>query len=118
MTIRRIVKHVHADTQDAAGAFYSGVLGMECLMDAGWISFYGAEGRGPIQVGIATGSGSPGMDRPDMTIETDDLDGLLARCKAAGAPVEYGPADEDWGVRRFFVRDPYGTLINIMTHTA
>jgi lactoylglutathione lyase len=31
--------------------------------------------------------------------------------------VEYGPVDEPWGVRRFFVRDPAGTLVNILMHT-
>lgn len=25
-------------------------------------------------------------------------------------------ADEPWGVRRFFVRDPFGRLLNILEH--
>ena len=33
-----------------------------------------------------------------------------------GFPIEYGPVDEPWGVRRFFVRDPFGRLINILKH--
>ena len=36
--------------------------------------------------------------------------------KAAGFAVEYGPADEPWGVRRFHVRDPFGRLVNILSH--
>ncbi len=28
--------------------------------------------------------------------------------KAAGFAIEYGPTDEPWGVRRFYVRDPFG----------
>ena len=35
---------------------------------------------------------------------------------ASGIEVEYGPADEPWGVRRFFVRDPFGKLLNILQH--
>ena len=34
----------------------------------------------------------------------------------AGIPIEYGPADEPWGVRRFYVRDPFGKLVNILSH--
>lgn len=30
--------------------------------------------------------------------------------------IEYGPADESWGVRRFYVRDPFGKLVNILAH--
>ena len=27
------------------------------------------------------------------------------------------PADEPWGVRRFFLRDPAGTLVNVLVQT-
>jgi len=40
----------------------------------------------------------------------------LRRVKNAKIPIEYGPADEPWGVRRFFVRDPFGKLVNILAH--
>jgi catechol 2,3-dioxygenase-like lactoylglutathione lyase family enzyme len=33
-----------------------------------------------------------------------------------GIAIAYGPADEPWGVRRFYVRDPFGKLINILSH--
>ena len=41
----------------------------------------------------------------------------LTRVKTAKIPIEYGPVVEPWGVRRFFVRDPFGKLVNILTHT-
>ena len=40
----------------------------------------------------------------------------LEAMKTAGFPIEYGPADEPWGVRRFYVRDPFGKLVNILAH--
>jgi len=46
----------------------------------------------------------------------DDLEAALARVKSAKIPVEYGPVDESWGVRRFFVRDLFGKLVNILAH--
>jgi catechol 2,3-dioxygenase-like lactoylglutathione lyase family enzyme len=49
---------------------------------------------------------------PDLSIEVDDVDAALEGIKNAGFPIEYGPVDEPWGVRRFFVRDPLGKLVS------
>jgi uncharacterized glyoxalase superfamily protein PhnB len=54
---------------------------------------------------------------PDISVEVDNLDEVYERAVAAGFPVEYGPAIEPWGVKRFYVRDPYGRLLNILAHT-
>ncbi|MGC1135344.1 MAG: VOC family protein [Nitrososphaeraceae archaeon] len=51
-----------------------------------------------------------------MSIEVDDIETALRRVKKAGIPIEYGPESEPWGVRRFYVRDPFGKLINILQH--
>ena len=68
-----------------------------------------------VQVSIMREGGS-GTPVPDLSIEVDDVDATLEQAIAMGFPIEYGPADEDWGVRRFFVRDPFGRLVNILTH--
>ncbi|WP_292213883.1 VOC family protein, partial [Mesorhizobium sp.] len=52
----------------------------------------------------------------DLSIEVDDVDAALEAMQAAGFAIEYGPADEPWGVRRFYVRDPLGRLVNILSH--
>jgi len=33
-----------------------------------------------------------------------------------GLEIAYSMRTEEWGVRRFFVRDPNGVVINVMTH--
>lgn len=48
---------------------------------------------------------------PDLSIEVDDLDADLNRVKAENIEIEYGPVSEPWGVRRFYVRDPFGKLM-------
>jgi catechol 2,3-dioxygenase-like lactoylglutathione lyase family enzyme len=53
---------------------------------------------------------------PDISIEVDNLDEIYERVRAGGFSVEYGPVNEPWGVRRFYVRDPFGRLLNILTH--
>jgi catechol 2,3-dioxygenase-like lactoylglutathione lyase family enzyme len=67
------------------------------------------------QLSVATEGGS-GAPVPDLSIEADNLDEIYQRVLAAGLPIQYGPASEPWGVRRFFVRDPFGRLLNILAH--
>jgi catechol 2,3-dioxygenase-like lactoylglutathione lyase family enzyme len=95
---------------------WRGVLGLELLMDHGWIQTYGSQTEMTIQVSFA-GEGGSGTPVPELSIEMDDADAALKRMTAAGFSIEYGPADEPWGVRRFFVRDPFGKLVNILAHT-
>ena len=49
-------------------------------------------------------------------MEVDDLEMAISRVKMAGIAIEYGPIDEPWGMRRFYVRDPFGDLINVLQH--
>jgi predicted enzyme related to lactoylglutathione lyase len=53
---------------------------------------------------------------PDISIEVDDLDEVHRRAVTGGHQIVYGPADEPWGVRRFYIRDPSGKLLNILSH--
>jgi catechol 2,3-dioxygenase-like lactoylglutathione lyase family enzyme len=86
-------------------------------MDLGWIiTFASSKEMTSPQVSIAT-EGGGGTPVPDLSIEVDDLDETIHRIKAAGIAIEYGPITEEWGVRRFYVRDPFGKLLNILSHT-
>jgi catechol 2,3-dioxygenase-like lactoylglutathione lyase family enzyme len=116
LQVKRIVANFKALDLNRARAFYQDVLGLELLMDHGWIQTYGSRAEMTIQVSFAAEGGS-GTPVPDLSIEVDDADSALERMRAAGFAIEYGPADEPWGVRRFFVRDPFGKLINILAHT-
>ncbi|APA68418.1 MULTISPECIES: VOC family protein [unclassified Janthinobacterium] len=116
MQVMRIVANFPAPDLGLARTFYQEVLGLSLLMDHGWIRTYGLQTEMSVQVSFATEGGS-NTAVPDLSIEVDDVDTALARMSAAGFPIEYGPVDEPWGVRRFFVRDPFGKLINILSHT-
>ena len=115
MTVRRIVANVATKNVAAARRFYQDVLGLDLLMYMGWIATFGSGEEMSVQISFMTEGGS-GTAVPDLSIEVDDLDAVLAGMKAAGFPIEYGPANEPWGVRRFFVRDPFGKLVNILEH--
>ena len=115
MNTKRIVPNIAAENLDTADAFYGKLLGLDLLMDLGWIRTYGSPGKMSPQISIATEGGS-GTPVPDISIEVDDLDVILEKVKRANYPIEYGPVAEPWGVKRFYLRDPYGKLINILQH--
>ena len=116
MKVKRIVANVATDAIEAAKHFYVDILGLETLMDHGWILTVGSQETARVQISFATEGGS-GTPVPDLSIEVDDLDEALKRIEAAGMKPEYGPETEPWGVRRFYVRDPLGKLVNILVHT-
>lgn len=115
MKVRRVVANIASADVAAAKAFYGDVLGLDVLMDLGWIATYGSGETMMVQISVMSEGGS-GTPVPDISIEVDDVEEALRRVQAAGFPVVYGPADEPWGVRRFFTRDPFGRLVNILAH--
>lgn len=115
MKVQRIVANIATDDPDAARRFYGDVLGLDVLMDMGWIITCGNDERMQVQLSAMSEGGS-GTRVPDLSIEVDNVDEALRRIKAAGFEVVYGPVDEPWGVRRFYTRDPFGRLVNILTH--
>ena len=115
MKIKRIVSNVETSNVEKAEAFYHDILGLRLIMDHSWLRTYGSDAKMTVQVSFASEGGS-GTPVPDLSIEVDDIETALARVKKAGIPIEYGPKSEPWGVRRFYVRDPFGKLINILQH--
>jgi catechol 2,3-dioxygenase-like lactoylglutathione lyase family enzyme len=113
--VKRIVADIATDRISDAKAFYGDVLGLELLMDHGWIQTFGSDQKMSVQIGFASEGGS-GTPVPDLSIEVDSLDQVISRVTKANIKIEYGPVEEPWGVRRFFVRDPFGKLINILQH--
>lgn len=115
MTVKRIVSNVFTTDLKAGEVFYKDILGLDLLMDHGWINTYGSSELMNVQLSFASQGGS-GTAVPDLSIEVDDVNDALEKFTKAGFNIEYGPADEPWGVRRFYVRDPFGKLINILSH--
>ena len=116
MAVRRIVANVAAERLDAAKTFYGDALGMNIVMDLGWIMTFAADASMTPQISVATEGGS-GTPVPDLSIEVDDLLEVHRRMQEAGFEIEYGPITEPWGVRRFYVCDPFGRLVNILEHS-
>lgn len=115
MKVKRIVANFATKDLERARHFYQDILGLDVLMDHGWIQTYGSQARMTVQLSFASEGGS-GTPVPDLSIEVDDVEAAYQQMRDAGFSIEYGPVDEPWGVRRFYVRDPFGRLINILLH--
>lgn len=116
MKVVRIVCNIQSQDLAQAQGFYGDILGLDLMMDLGWIRTYGLKGTKPVQISVMSEGGS-GTPVPELSIEVDDIEEAFRRMTAANVPIEYGPADEPWGVRRFYVRDPFGKLVNVLAHS-
>jgi catechol 2,3-dioxygenase-like lactoylglutathione lyase family enzyme len=115
LKVQRVVANVRAVDPALAEKFYGDILGLDLLMDMNWIRTYGSKTKMSVQVSFMSEGGS-GTPVPDLSIEVDDLDIACGTFKKGGFDIEYGPVVEPWGVRRFFVRDPFGRLVNVLSH--
>ncbi|WP_378733816.1 VOC family protein [Nocardia brasiliensis] len=113
MTIRRATPDIHTTDIERSRDFYKS-LGFEEAMDLGWVVTMASPSNPTAQV-LLIGPGAEKL-QPNMSVEVDDVDAVHATLTAAGADIIYPLTDEQWGVRRFFVRDPSGTIVNVVSH--
>ena len=116
MAVKRIVTNIAVASLDDVMKFYSELFDLSVVMDLGWIVTLAAGETAPIQISVATEGGS-GTAVPDISIEVDDVDTVYLRAKDLGHRIEYELTDEPWGVRRFYLLDPTGKLINVVSHS-
>lgn len=139
MPVLRIVPNLRAETPAAAGAFYADVLGMEVVMDHGWITTFAAPGDRGVQLSVM-GDDASAPVAPAVSIEVDDVDAVHAEAVRRGLETVHPLTDEPWGVRRIpgalcpdavpggwardaqggarpvAVRDPTGAVVNVLGH--
>ena len=115
MTVRRIVTNLFDADPGAARAFWEGVFELEVAMDMGWIATLVSAANRSAQVSIFEPGAEEGRD-PFVSVEVSDVDAVHARVLELGYEVVYPIRDEDWGVRRFMVRDPAGRVVNVLSH--
>lgn len=82
MKIKRIVANVETAAVEKAHAFYHEILGLELVMDLGWIRTYGSAAKMTVQMSFLSEGGS-GTPVPDVSIEVDDVESALKRFKKA-----------------------------------
>ncbi|GAA5042578.1 VOC family protein [Nocardia callitridis] len=112
--IRRATPDIHTDDIARSREFYR-QLGFEEAMDLGWVVTMVSPTNPTAQVLLVSRDAE--QPSPNMSVEVDDVDAVYAAMTAADADIVYPLRDEQWGVRRFFVRDPSGTIVNVVSHS-
>lgn len=115
MGIRRIAVNLPTDTPAETAEFYTEVLGMQVVMDQAWIVMVADPEHPARQLSLLASDATAPMN-PIASIEVDDVDQTYRSALEAGAEIVYPISDEEWGVRRFFLRDPAGNIINVLAH--
>ena len=115
MSIRRVVPNLKAERLDESHQFYVEVLGLELSMDLGWIATYVSAANPTAQISVIV-KDATAPEHPDVSVEVEDVDAVHAKAVERDLEIVHPLTDEPWGVRRFFVRDPNGKVINVMTH--
>lgn len=92
---------------------YRALLGLDVLMDLGWVATLGTSGAAQFSV-MDTDQSAP--CNPDMSLEVPDVDAAYRRAQESGAEIVHPLRDEAWGVRRFFLRTATGHVVNVLGH--
>ncbi len=112
--IRRVVPDITTADLATSRDFYTGLLGFEVAMDLGWVVTLASPTNPTAQITLVAPTDDP--VHADISIEVDDVDAVHAQVTERHLEIVYPLTDEDWGVRRFFVRDPNGVMLNIVSH--
>lgn len=113
MRIQRIVPDLTVTDLPNAVREHREVLGMEVVMDHGWIvTLRGHDGH---QLSLMTSDASASVN-PDVSVFVDDVESAHDAAVRAGLKIVHPLTTEPWGVRRFFYRDSSGNVINVGSH--
>jgi len=111
-----IVANLSVPDLAAAREFYGDFLGLSVeAFNLGWVAnLQSPDGRAVVQ--LVTRDASAPVDSTISVHVGDDVDAAYQEAQRRGLEIVHPLTTEPWGVRRFFVRAPDGTVINIVSH--
>ncbi|WP_328362671.1 VOC family protein [Mycobacterium sp. NBC_00419] len=115
MRVLKITPNLPVADIAAAKGFYIDYLGLSTEeFNLGWVARY-TDIRSGAHVQLVTGDATAPVDSV-LSVHTDDLLAAYEQARRAGYDIVHPPTVEPWGVHRFFVRAPDGTVLNIVEH--
>jgi catechol 2,3-dioxygenase-like lactoylglutathione lyase family enzyme len=115
MRATRIIADLRVPDLEAARSFYAGFLGLSSEdFNLGWVARYTSPDTGATVQLVTRDASAP--EDPAISVLTDDVDGAYAEARELGYEIVHPLTVEPWGPRRFFVRAPDGTVINVVGH--
>ena len=113
MSINRAVPNIRSDKPAETRDFFVELLGFEVAMDIGWVLTVASPTDPSVQVNIIS---NDDMAAPGISVGVADVDAVHAKAVEQGFEIVYPIRDEEWGVRRFMLREPSGTVVNVVSH--
>ena len=115
MQVNRVIPDIAVDDLDAAREFYAGFLGLSSEeFNLGWVARFTSPSTGA-SVQVLT-EDETGQTNPVASVLVEDVDAAFAEAQEQGIEIVHPLTNEEWGVRRFFVRAPDGNVFNIVAH--
>jgi predicted enzyme related to lactoylglutathione lyase len=115
MRAKRITANLRVADVDAAKGFYTDFLGLGTEeFNMGWVARYSAPDTGA-HVQLVTRDATAPEDAA-ISVHADDVDAAHAEAQERGLEIVHPLTTEAWGVRRFLVRAPDGTVVNVVQH--
>ena len=105
--------NIKSDRPPETRDFFVDLLGFDVAMDIGWVVTVASPTNSSAQVNIIS---NDDMAAPGISVGVPDVDAVHARAVEQGLEIAYSLRDEEWGVRRFMLREPSGTLVNVVSH--
>jgi catechol 2,3-dioxygenase-like lactoylglutathione lyase family enzyme len=113
VTISRAVPNIRSERPAETRDVFVNLLGFAVAMDLGWIVTVTSPTDPAVQVSIISND-DPAA--PGISVGVDDVDAVHAKAVEQGLEIVYPLRDEAWGVRRFMLREPSGTVVNVVSH--
>ena len=116
MRVTRVVANLPVADIAEARDFYTDYLGLSVeAFNLGWVARYQSpDGRAFVQ--LVTHDATAPEDSVISVAVGSDVDEAYEEAQRRGYEIVHPLTEEPWGLRRFFVRAPDGTLINVVNH--
>src|SRR4051794_9909146 len=113
VTVNRAVPNIKSERPAETRDFFVDLLGFEVAMDMGWVVTLASPINPSVQLTIV-GNDDPAA--PGISVEVEDVDAVHAKAVEQRLEIAYSLRDEEWGVRRFMLREPSGMTVNVLSH--
>lgn len=115
MRVVEIIADLQVDDLEAAKSFYSDYLGLSTEeFNLGWVSRRTSPETGAHLQLVTRDASAPA--NAVISVKVDDVDAAYEEAQRRGYEIVHPLQDEEWGVRRFFVRAPDGNVLNVVRH--
>lgn len=115
MRVISVIADIPVPDLGAAKEFYSGFLGLsDEEFNLGWVARHTSPDTGASVQLVTRDASAP--ENPLVSVKVDDVVAALDEAQRRGYEIVHPLTTEPWGITRFFVRAPDGTVLNIAQH--